>query len=118
METFRALLTCMQFTNAHIMAITEEAPEDLKTFTHSDVKAFFKHLASHGIHVPYMSQQCFYILCFWVEKRTSIGIPILPQLLTDEQLTLWGERMKASADTTEAQRTTISAPGQYKKDMK
>jgi hypothetical protein len=65
-----------------------------------------------------MSQQCFYILCFRVEKRTSIGIPILPQLLTDEQLTLWGERMKASADTTEAQRTTISAPGQYKKDMK
>jgi len=65
-----------------------------------------------------MSQQRFQILGYWVEKRTSIGMPILPQLFTDEQLMLWKECMKASADSPESQRQTITAPSPYKKDTK
>ncbi len=98
MTTFWALLNCMQFTNAHIMAIIEEgimAPEDL-----------------------YMSKQCFQLLWFWVKKRTSFVLPILPQLLTQEQKTLWGERMKASIDILDSQRPTINPPTPYEKDTK
>jgi hypothetical protein len=68
---FHALLTRIGFTVALATAIVNKGiqePEDLMTHTHSNIKTFFKHLASHGLHPPFGAQHKFQILCYWVEK--------------------------------------------------
>ena len=50
---FIDLLTRIGFTDAQATAIIEEGitdPEDLVTYTHSDIKTFFKHLSNRQVH--------------------------------------------------------------------
>ncbi|MFN9981054.1 MAG: hypothetical protein ACK53Y_14100, partial [bacterium] len=54
---FRLLLTRIGFSGPQATAFIGEGiaePRDLSTYTHSDLKGLFKHLASRAIHPPYM----------------------------------------------------------------
>jgi hypothetical protein len=118
---FRALLTRIGFTNDQATSVIDEGiavPEDLVTYTHSDIKTFFKHLSNRGIHPPFGSQHKFQILRYWVEKQIPLGLDVSSELFTDAELSTWGEKMKAAADEKDAQKPTIAAPSAFKKDMK
>jgi len=74
---FIDLLTRIGFSVAQANAIIEEGitdPEDLVTYTHSDIKTLFKHLANRQVHPPFGSQHKFQILRYWVEKRSPLGL--------------------------------------------
>jgi len=118
---FRALLTRFGFTGPHATAFIGEGiqePNDLATYTHSDLKGLFKHLANREIHPPYMAQHKVQILRHWVEKRLPLGLPIEPGLFTDGVLQEWGEKMKAANDIKDSEKPAISAPPAFKKDTK
>jgi hypothetical protein len=53
-----------------------------------------------------------------VEKRTPSGLEVSSDLFTDEELLVWGEKMKAAADEKDEQRLSIPAPNAFKKDTK
>jgi hypothetical protein len=93
-------------------------PEDLVTYTHADIKTFFKHLFNRQVHPPFRSQHKFQILRYWVEKRIPLGLSVDSELFTNVELVTWGEKMKAAADDKDAQKPTIATPGAYKKDTK
>ncbi len=118
--TFNALLLRIGFMNAQANAIIAEGisdPSDLVTYAHSDVKTFSKHLANRGIHPPFRVQHKFQIVRYWVEKRTPLGLPVIPDLFTDEKLLKWGEKMKVAADEKDGQKPTIPAPDALKKNI-
>jgi hypothetical protein len=93
-------------------------PGKLVTYTHYDIKTFFKHLARRGAHSPFGALHNFQILRYWVEKRTPSGLEVSSDLFTDEELLVWGEKMKAAADEKDEQRLSIPAPNAFKKDTK
>jgi hypothetical protein len=88
------------------------------TYTHSDIKTFFKHLSNRQVHPPFGSQHKFQILRYWVEKRIPLGLSVDSKLFTNVDMVTWDEKMKAAADDKDAQKPTIAAPGAYKKDTK
>jgi hypothetical protein len=77
---FQALLTRIGFSGPQATAFIGKGiaePRDLATYTHSDLKGLFKHLANRAIHPPYMAQHKVQILRHWVEKRISHwGFPL------------------------------------------
>jgi len=61
---FNKVLAQIGFTVAKATAIVNERImelEDFVTFTHSDIKTFFKHLASRGMHPLFGAQHKFQI---------------------------------------------------------
>jgi hypothetical protein len=110
---FTDLLTRIGFTNVQATAIIEEGimdPEDLVTYTHSDIKTFFKHLSNQQVHPPFGSQHKFQILRYWVEKRIPLGLSVDSELFANVELVTWGEKMKAAADDKDVQKPIIAAP--------
>jgi hypothetical protein len=54
-----------------------------------------------------------------VEKGAPLGLPIISALLTQDELNIWGEEMKATSDKKDlGDKPTILPPGPYKKDTK
>jgi hypothetical protein len=97
---FHALLIRLHFTNAQATAIIDQgidSPEELKTYTHSDLKDFFKHLTATGTVTRFGSQHKLQILRYWVETRDGMGLPVDSALFTNAVLTQWGNKMKADA---------------------
>jgi len=111
---FQALLTRIGFSGPQATAFIGKGiaePRDLATYTHSDLKGLFKHLANRAIHPPYMAQHKVQILRHWVEKRIPLGLPIEPGLFTNDVLQAWGEKMKAANDDIkDSEKPAISAP--------
>jgi hypothetical protein len=83
----QALLTRIGFSVAQANALIDEGITDLVTYTHSNVKTLFKHMAGHGVHPPFRAQHKFQILRYWVEKRTPLGLDIDSALFTNNELT-------------------------------
>jgi hypothetical protein len=121
---FQALLTRLAFTIEQAQAIIQEGitqPEDLRTYTQGDIKAFFKHLSARNIHAPFAAQHNLQILRYWVEKRIPLNLPVDPELFTVDVRDVWGEKMKAAADDqtdSASKKVSISAPAPFKKDTK
>ena len=114
---FRLLLTRIGFSGPQATAFIGEGiaePRDLSTYTHSNLKGLFKHLASRAIHPPYMAQHKVQILRHWVEKRIPLGLPIEPGLFTNEVMQAWGEKMKAANDIKNSEKPAIAAPPWFK----
>jgi hypothetical protein len=118
---FRLLLNRIGFSNPQATAFMNEGiqePGDLSTYTHSNLKGLFKHLANREIHPPYMAQHKLQIVRHWMEKRIPLGLPIEPALFTNEVLQVWGEKMKAANDSKDTEKPAITAPPAFKKDTK
>jgi hypothetical protein len=69
-------------------------PEDLVTYTHSNIKTFFKHLSNQQLHPPFGLQHKFQMLHYWVEKRIPLGLSVNSELFTNVELVTWGEKMR------------------------
>jgi hypothetical protein len=108
---FHALLLRLNFNDVQANAIIEEgieSPEDLCTYTQQDVKGLFKHLSTaRTIHAPFGAQHKMQILCYWVEKRSSMGISVDPELFDDDTVVQWGEKMKSASDEDARSKPTI-----------
>jgi hypothetical protein len=61
------------------------------TYTHSDVKSFFKHLSNRQVHPPFALQHKFQILHYKVEKQTPLGLDVDSESFTNEEMVTWGE---------------------------
>jgi hypothetical protein len=97
---FIDLLARIGFNNAQANAIIGEGitdPEDLVSYTHSDIKTFFKHLSNRQVHPPFASQHKFQILHYWVEKQIPLGLDVDSEFVMNEEMVTWGEKMKAAA---------------------
>ncbi len=98
--TFQALLLRLQFTQEQAAAIITEgisSPEDLRTYRHSDLKDFFKHLSTNHVVTRFGSQHKMQILWYWVERRSHLGLPTDSVLFTNAVLAEWGQKMKSDA---------------------
>lgn len=117
---FNALLTQIRFTIVQATAVVNKGSEEpgyLVTYTHSDIEAFFKQLASRvALLLEHNSSFKFYAIG-WKNKMYPIGIiEILLELFTDVELLTWGEKMKAAIDKKDVQHPSIPAPNAFTKD--
>ncbi len=70
------------------------------------------------IHAPFGAQHKMQILRYWVEKWSSMGISVDPELFDDDTVVQWGEKMKSASDKDARSEPTIQAPTAFKKETK